>query len=186
MKIYTRTGDQGQTGLFGGPRVSKDDLRLETYGTVDELNSVLGLVRTEALPESIGQLLERIQNELFEVGAELATFDPVARRTRTIAPEHVTAIEEAIDHYQAELPPLHQFVIPGGCGAAARLHHARAVCRRAERRLVSLVRSAEAGPISPLLLAYLNRLGDLLFVLARAVNRGAQREDVMWKKPGIE
>ena len=183
MKIYTRTGDQGQTGLFGGPRVSKDDLRLETCGTIDELNSVLGLVRAEPLPDSMGPLLQRIQNELFEVGAELATVDPVARRTRTIAPERVTAIEEAIDQYQANLPPLRQFILPGGSAAAACLHFARAVCRRAERRLVTLLRSTEVDRISPLLLAYLNRLGDLLFVLARQANFKAQRADVPWEKP---
>jgi cob(I)alamin adenosyltransferase len=183
MKIYTRTGDQGETGLFGGPRVSKDELRLETCGTVDELNSFLGAARAGSLPQDIDRLLERVQHELFEVGAELAAIDPVAQGTRTIAALHIRALEDAIDHYQATLPELRQFVLPGGNPAAAQLHVARAVCRRAERRLVSLVRSEGAEKISATLITYLNRLGDLLFVLARAANATANREDQAWQKP---
>jgi cob(I)alamin adenosyltransferase len=183
MKIYTRTGDQGETGLFGGPRVSKDVARLETCGTVDEINSFLGVARAASLPEDIDRLLDRVQNELFEVGAELAAVDPIAQGTRTIGAGHIQALEDAIDHYQAPLPELRQFVLPGGSPAAAQLHVARAVCRRAERRLVSLVRSETPAQVSPTLVTYLNRLGDLLFVLARAANAAAGRDDVAWRKP---
>lgn len=182
MKIYTRTGDLGETGLFGGPRVGKDMARVEAYGSVDELNAVLGVTRAEGLPEEIDRSLARIQHELFEVGAELATPDPPAHGTRTIGPPHVEALEQEIDGLQQTLAPLSQFILPGGTRPAASLHHARAVCRRAERRLVSLVRYA-TEPISPVLLAYLNRLGDLLFVLARVVNARAGQGDVIWTKP---
>lgn len=183
MKIYTRTGDLGETGLFAGPRVGKDMPRIEVFGTVDELNALLGMVRTETLPEGMDRLLERVQNELFEVGAELATPDPVAKGTRTIGQEHVKALETAIDQYEAALPPLKEFILPGGTRAAAWLHWARTVCRRAERRLVSLVRESGTD-ISLLLLAYLNRLGDLLFVLARTANAQAGVPDVPRCKPG--
>jgi cob(I)alamin adenosyltransferase len=183
MKIYTRTGDQGETSLFGGPRVRKDELRLEACGTVDELNSFLGAARAETLPEDIDLLLARIQNELFEVGAELATVDPVAQGTRTIGASPIQGMEDAIDRYQAKLPELHQFVLPGGSRAAAQLHVARAVCRRAERRVVALVWGEGADKVSPTLITYLNRLGDLLFVLGRAANAVAGRIDVAWQKP---
>lgn len=182
MKIYTRSGDLGETGLFGGPRVGKDMVRVEVYGTVDELNAVLGQVIAESVPDDIGRLLVRIQNELFEVGAELATPDPVAKGTRTIGPDQVRALEAEIDRYEKELPPLSSFILPGGTRPAAALHMARTVCRRAERRLVSLVRDSHE-PISLVLMAYLNRLGDLLFVLARAVNARAGQPDIPWRKP---
>jgi cob(I)alamin adenosyltransferase len=182
MAIYTRTGDLGQTGLFGGPRVGKDTARLEAYGTVDELNAVLGLVRAAPLPEGIDALLEQIQNELFEVGAELATPDPAAHRTPTIGPGHVQALEAAIDRYDEGLAELKGFILPAGVPAAASLHVARAVCRRAERRLVTLMGHSQE-PVSPVLLAYLNRLGDLLFVLARVANARAGCPDVLWKRP---
>ncbi len=180
MKIYTRTGDLGETGLFGGPRLGKDAARIETYGTVDELNAVLGLVRAEPLATEILELLARIQAELFEVGAELATVDPVAKRTRTIGPPHVKALEAEIDRWEPTLPPLRNFILPAGVRPAALLHLARAVCRRAERRLVRLVRSSQE-PISLVLLSYLNRLGDLLFVLARVANQKAGVVDVPWQ-----
>jgi cob(I)alamin adenosyltransferase len=183
MKIYTRTGDQGETGLFGGPRVGKDELRLEACGTVDELNSFLGAARAETLPEGIDALLDRIQHELFEVGAELATVDPVAHGTRTIGALAIQGMEDAIDQYQARLPELAQFVLPGGSRAAAQLHVARAVCRRAERRVVSLVRGEGADKVSATLITYLNRLGDLLFVVARAASAAAGHVDVAWQKP---
>jgi cob(I)alamin adenosyltransferase len=183
MKIYTRTGDQGETSLFGGPRVSKDVLRLEACGTVDELNSLLGAARAATLPEDLDRLLDRLQNELFELGAELAAVDPIARGTRTLGPPHVGALEASIDHYQAGLPELRQFILPGGTPAAAQLHVARTVCRRAERRLVSLLRSDGPEQVSSTLITYLNRLGDLLFVLARAANAMAGREDMAWRKP---
>lgn len=181
MKIYTRTGDLGETGLLAGPRVGKDIARIETYGTVDELNAAIGVVRAEDLPESIDRLLDRVQHELFEVGAELATPDPVSRGLRTIGRPQVAALEAEIDSYEARLAPLSAFILPGGTRAAAALHLARTICRRAERRLVALIR--EAGlEISLDLLAYLNRLSDLLFVLARAANADAGRPDVPWTR----
>lgn len=182
MKIYTKTGDEGQTGLFGGPRVSKDAPRIEAYGTVDELNSVLGLARTETLPQSIDALLAGIQSELFSLGAELATPNPAAKGTDLIGPANIERLEQAIDHYEADLEPLKQFILPGGTKGAATLHLARTVCRRAERRLVTLVHST-SEKISPELVVYLNRLSDLLFVLARAANHAAGVADVPWAKP---
>jgi cob(I)alamin adenosyltransferase len=189
MKIYTKTGDRGDTGLFGGPRVSKDAPRIEAYGTVDELNSVLGVVRTELdageLPVfcELDILIERIQNELFSLGAQLATPNPSAHQTALIGPAQIAALETAIDRYEANLEPLKQFILPGGAPAAAQLHLARTVCRRAERRLVTLA-AGSPEPIAEELLAYLNRLSDLLFVLAREVNRAAGQPDVPWQKPG--
>ena len=182
MKIYTKTGDQGDTGLFGGPRVAKDSLRIEAFGTVDELNSVLGVARAAGLPADIDPLVGQIQSELFSLGAELATPDPAAHGTALIGPQHITALEQAIDQFEARLEPLRQFILPGGTSAAAQLHLARTVCRRAERRLVSLARQAPE-PVGPWLIIYLNRLGDLLFVLARAENAGAGCPDVPWQKP---
>ncbi len=181
MKIYTKTGDEGQTGLFGGPRVDKDDPRIEAYGTVDELNSVLGLVRCSQPPQQIDALLEGIQSELFSLGAELATPNPAAHGTSLIGAEQITRLERAIDEHEALLEPLKQFILPGGTPAASQLHLARTVCRRAERRLVTLVHES-SEPISPQLVVYLNRLSDLLFVLARSVNRTAGVADVPWKK----
>jgi len=182
MKIYTKTGDQGDTGLFGGPRVSKDDPRIEAYGTVDELNSVLGIVRAEALPPDVDLLLARIQCELFSLGAELATPDPAALGTALVGPSHSEALERAIDQYESQLEPLKQFILPAGTRSAAGLHLARTVCRRAERRLVTL-RSTAAEPVSGELVIYVNRLSDLLFVLAREANRRSAVADVPWEKP---
>lgn len=187
MKIYTRTGDLGETALFAGPRVGKDMARVEVFGTVDELNAALGLVRAESLPEALDRLLARLQNELFEVGAELATPDPVGQGTRTISSAHVQAMETDIDRLEQELDPLKVFILPTGTRAAAGLHLARAICRRAERRLVTLIRHSQE-PISLVLMAYLNRLGDLLFVLARVVNRRAGRPESPWQRqaPGAK
>jgi cob(I)alamin adenosyltransferase len=182
MKIYTGTGDSGETDLFGEGRSAKDAPRVETYGTIDELNAVLGLARTETLPEAVNGLLERVQHELFQVGSELATADPERYGTRTIADEHVRALEAAIDRFQAELAPLEQFILPGGSRAGATLHLARTVSRRAERRLVAAMRQSQQ-PISSVLLVYLNRLSDLLFVLARRVNAEAGRPDVPRQPP---
>jgi cob(I)alamin adenosyltransferase len=182
MKIYTKTGDQGDTGLFGGPRVSKDAPRIEAYGTVDELNSVLGVARAAGLDSEFDALLSRIQSDLFALGAQLATPDPAAHRTTLVGLDQIAALEQAIDRFEMRLEPLKQFILPGGTPAAAQLHLARTVCRRAERRLVTLMRqSAEAIAIEPLV--YLNRLSDLLFVMARAVNRAAARPDIPWEKP---
>jgi cob(I)alamin adenosyltransferase len=182
MKIYTKTGDCGETGLFGGPRVSKDSPRIEAYGTVDELNSLLGVVRALGLESTVDTLLARIQNELFGLGAQLATPNPEAHQTALIGPKHIEALEAAIDRFEAELEPLKQFILPGGAPVAAHLHLARTVCRRAERRLVTLVQQS-AEPVAGDLIVYLNRLSDLLFVLARAVNRAAGLADVPWQKP---
>ncbi len=184
MKIYTKTGDQGETGVFGGPRVPKDHPRIEAYGTVDELNAVLGLARCENLPPDVDDLLARIQNELFDVGAELATPQPEAKGIARTAPRHVEALEKAIDHYEAGLTPLKAFILPGGVKAAAWLHLARTVCRRAERRLVTLVHETAGGDeaVSPTVLIYLNRLSDLCFVLARSLNADAKMPDVAWHK----
>jgi cob(I)alamin adenosyltransferase len=181
MTIYTRTGDLGETGLFGGPRVGKDMARVEVCGAVDELNTVLGLARSESLPEEIGTVVLRIQNELFDVGAELSSPDPMASGTRTIGQRHVGAIEADVDRIEKRLEPLKQFILPGGTPAAAHLHHARAVCRRAERRLATLARVSQES-ISRDLMAYMNRLSDLLFVLARAANAAAGQPDILWRR----
>ncbi len=180
MRIYTRTGDSGETGLIGGTRVGKDAPRLEVCGTVDELNAQLGAVRSRPLPEELDKHLARIQHELFEVGAELATPDRTTLGTGTVGPNHVAAMEQAIDDFTVTLTPLRQFILPGGTPASAGLHLARAICRRAERRLVTLA-SREEENVSDRLLAYLNRLADFLFVAARAANADVKRPDVTWR-----
>ena len=178
MKIYTRTGDAGETGLLGGVRVKKHDPRIEAYGTVDELNAVLGVVRASHPSQRVAQILEHIQNELFSVGAELATPTPEGSHFGRIDEPHVARLEEMIDLCEAELEPLRNFILPGGSLAAAHLHLARTVCRRAERFVVKL---AETSPVSPQVIVYLNRLGDLLFVLARFENQRAGVPDVKWR-----
>jgi cob(I)alamin adenosyltransferase len=182
MKIYTKTGDDGETGLFGGPRVRKDSLRIEAFGTVDELNAVLGLARASGLPAEIDAVIEPIQHELFALGAELATPNPERHGTALVGASAIAALEQAIDRAETSLQPLRQFILPGGAPAAAQLHVARTVCRRAERRLTSLI-AATDEPVSPNTLVYLNRLSDLLFVLARQANALAGRPDVPWRKP---
>lgn len=179
MKIYTRTGDTGQTGLLGGGRVSKHSLRIEAYGTVDELNAMLGMVRAEKPPARIDQIVEHVQNELFVVGAALATPSPEGAHYGALEDHHILRLEEMIDLCEADLAPLRQFVLPGGSPAAAALHVARAVCRRAERRVVELTAAGEN--VSPKIVVYLNRLSDLLFVLARAANAHDGIADVAWK-----
>jgi cob(I)alamin adenosyltransferase len=183
MKIYTKTGDAGETGLYGGPRVAKDAPRIEAFGTVDELNASLGVVRTEPLPADVESLLARIQNQLFDLGALLATPKPTAAASAAIGPAVIAELETAIDQFGAELPPLRQFILPGGVPAAACLHVARTVCRRAERRVVSLARLPEEN-VAADLIVYLNRLGDLLFVLARFTNAAAGQADVPWVPRG--
>ncbi|MEX0678058.1 MAG: cob(I)yrinic acid a,c-diamide adenosyltransferase [Pirellulales bacterium] len=182
MKIYTKTGDKGETGLFGGPRVSKDAPRIEAYGTVDELNSVLGVVRAQLPPGEVDALLAQIQNDLFALGAQLATPDPPTHQTALVGSPQIAALERALDRFEERLEPLREFVLPGGTPAAAALQLARTVCRRAERRVVTLARESRQ-PISGDTIVYLNRLSDLLFVLARTVNRQAGRPDVPWQKP---
>ena len=183
-KIYTRTGDTGETSLLGGRRVRKDDLRVEAIGCVDEANATLGVVRVELArsgiaPTGFDGLLAQIQHRLFDVGAELATPPSAGGGTGTLSASDVAALEEAIDGQEAHLAPLRAFILPGGCPAAAHLHLARCVCRRAERRLVEL---ATSQPIRGELLRYVNRLGDLLFVLARAVNQSNRVPDVTWER----
>ena len=177
MAIYTRAGDRGQTALAGGPRIGKDAPRLEALGSVDELSAALGLVRAEPLSEDIDRLLERVQRELQNVLAELGAADPEGLAARRIGPAQVLALEEAIDRYQQALQPPGEFILAAGVRAAAGLQVARTVCRRAERRLVALLGAGEPA-LSPGLTAYLNRLGDLLFVLARTVNRQAAHPGV--------
>ena len=185
MKIYTRTGDQGETALFGGQRVSKDHDRIEAYGTVDELNAVLGVVRAElgdaGDPGRIDPLLARVQHQLFDLGAELATPSPEEKGTALLTDSQVASLEQAIDEYEAKLTPLKQFILPGGSRAASHLHVARCVCRRAERLIVALGHH-EAVRETPV--QYVNRLADLLFVLARAANHAAGVGDVPWNKEG--
>jgi cob(I)alamin adenosyltransferase len=182
MKIYTKTGDAGDTGLFGGPRVRKDDVRIEAYGTVDELNAALGLARAEALPASIERCLLRVQSELFSVGAELATPEPAKHGTALICDPHIAALEQAIDELEVTLPPLKQFILPAGNRGAGLLHLARGICRRAERRVVTLARSPQVH-VSDRIIRYLNRLGDYLFVAARATGQDAGLAELPWQKP---
>jgi cob(I)alamin adenosyltransferase len=179
MKIYTKTGDDGETGLFGGPRVRKDHVRIECYGTVDELNAVVGVIRTHAVAPELDALLVRIQNELFDLGALLASPEPEKFGIVGPGDKQIAALEQAIDRYEADLEPLRQFILPGGTPAAAQLHFARTVCRRAERLLVTL---SAVETIAPGALIYLNRLSDLLFVLARWANRQTGVGDVPWQK----
>ena len=180
MRIYTRTGDEGETGLFGGGRVPKDDPRVAAYGDVDELNSAIGIARA-AEPPLEDALLEGIQRDLFSIGGHLATPDPekVARALERahLSEGRVAELEAAIDAADAELPPLRAFVLPGGTPKAAALHLARTICRRAERRVVTLSRQAE---VPADFLIYLNRLSDLLFTLARLANHRAGAGDVTW------
>jgi cob(I)alamin adenosyltransferase len=171
-KIYTRTGDDGTTGLGDGTRTSKDDVRVEAYGTVDELNSVVGLLLTHDLPTAIHALLTDIQHELFDLGGELC----IPGRS-VMSPQQVQRLERQLDTLNAGLAPLKEFILPGGTAAAALCHIARTVCRRAERRIVTLSRSETVNPST---IAYLNRLSDFLFVLARYLNAVANRPDVLW------
>ncbi len=170
VRIYTRTGDDGTTGLIGGERVSKDSLRIDTYGTIDELNSVLGLVLSRGVPEAIQLILSRVQDDLFTIGAGLAVTtseDLEKYGIPGITALDILVLEKEIDRCEAELTPLQQFILPAGTETAVLLHIARTVARRAERRCVALARSER---IDPEILRYLNRLSDLCFVLARYVN----------------
>jgi cob(I)alamin adenosyltransferase len=171
-KIYTRTGDKGTTGLGDGSRVDKDDLRVEAYGTVDELNSAVGLVLASKLPAEVAHTLTRTQHELFDLGGELCMPDTV------LIPEtYVSGLEQDLDHLNADLPPLKDFILPGGSEATARCHLARTICRRAERHLVSLAKVQGVNEVS---VRYLNRLSDLLFVAARVIARADGGSEVLW------
>jgi cob(I)alamin adenosyltransferase len=180
-KIYTRTGDTGDTALFGGGRVAKSHPRVAAYGDIDELNSVLGLARAGTPSDFFDALLENIQRDLFSIGGHLATPDPdkvrKALAKAVLSSTRVAEFEAAIDAADVELSPLKAFVLPGGTDKAARLHVARAVCRRAERSVVALAREDD---VPPFFLVYLNRLSDLLFTLARLANHRAGMGDVTW------
>ena len=173
-RIYTKTGDRGTTGLGDGSRVSKDDLRIECCGEIDELNSVVGLLIAFDPPSEIGAFLTEVQHDLFDLGGELSI-----PGHSILTEERVPALERILDELNRPLSPLREFILPGGGRAAAVCHLARAVCRRAERRLVAL-HSRE--PVGDVTLRYLNRLSDLLFVMARAINRAEGREDVLWNR----
>jgi cob(I)alamin adenosyltransferase len=179
MKIYTKTGDRGDTRLFDGTTVRKSDARVETYGAVDELNSFIGAAASFIQDRAILDVLLHIQRDLFSVGAQLA--DPRFRERGSgkfqLPPERVTTLEAAIDQYETELPPLRQFILAGGGQAGAMLHVARTVCRRAERRVVELAADVE---INPILIEYLNRLSDFLFVVARLVNQREGKQEIPW------
>ena len=178
-KIYTRGGDTGQTSLGDGSRVSKLDARIAACGTVDELNAVVGLVVAGECPAPIGDVLRRVQNELFDVGADLSV--PIEHSARLrVTQEQVERLESDCDVFNADLPELKSFVLPGGTETSAQLHGARTGWRRAEREALA---AAESHAVSPLTLVYLNRLSDLLFILARAANAAAGREEPLWR-PG--
>jgi len=183
MKIYTKTGDDGTTGLYGGGRVRKDAPRIEACGTVDELNAALGMARAEGLALEVDQLIAQIQNDIFDLGAELATVEPAKQGLAMVGEPQIEALEVAIDRHDAKLPPLANFILPAGMRAAAALHLARTVCRRAERRVISLASQPEET-VSQRIVVYLNRLSDLLFVLARAANADVGQADVEWQKRG--
>ena len=179
MKIYTKTGDAGETSLFDKTRVSKADARVDAYGEVDEVNACLGAARAAGLDADLGSALEQIQKDLFALGARLA--DPSSRIASRVTKAAVTdadvaRLEQTVDRLEAELPPLRKFVLPGGSPAGSLLHLARTVCRRAERRVVAL----GADAVEPILIVYLNRLSDLPFVMARAANHRARVPETEW------
>ena len=180
-RIYTRTGDQGDTRLGDMSLVRKDNLRVAAYGEVDELNAVLGVVRLQELPEGWDERLGRVQNDLFDLGADLAVPMTAEGSHLRIAPERVTGLETWCDEVNDTLGPLDSFVLPGGTAAAAHLHVARTVCRRAERAVVMLADHEEIGVN---VIAYLNRLSDLFFILARGSNHAVGRPDVLWVPGG--
>jgi cob(I)alamin adenosyltransferase len=183
MKIYTRTGDDGTTGLLGKGRWGKDSPRIAAYGTVDELNAAIGVARASGPGEDADARLERVQDDLFTLGAALADPDPSGKFHEMVGPDLPARLEREIDELESELPPLTQFILPGGSPAAAHIHLARTVCRRAEREAVRLGHDpGEAVPVNAVI--YLNRLSDFLFVLARAVNQKAGIADIPWGGPG--
>jgi len=181
IKIYTKTGDDGTTGLIGGSRVKKYDSRLEAYGTVDELNAAIGVLRSAELPENVVEILNKIQNKLFNIGSLLASDEKGEAFTANLAinSENIKDLENAIDEYQSQLPVLTHFIIPGGGFAAAQCHVARTVCRRAERRILEF---AEHSKVSTEIIIYINRLSDFFFVLSRKLAFDSNIEEVSWKK----
>ena len=183
MKIYTRTGDKGDTGLFGGARVPKDDVRVEAYGTVDETNAAIGVARSHCTLPAVQRILDELQSDLFTLGAELSTVSGHEGKLgiELLSDADVTRLEQAIDQAEEGLPPLKNFILPGGPPDVAALHLARTVARRAERRLLTL---AQREPVRAALLVYLNRLADLLFVLARRAQHENGGVDVPWAPRG--
>jgi cob(I)alamin adenosyltransferase len=183
MKIYTKTGDKGDTSLFGGKRVPKSTLRIDAYGTVDELNAQLGVVCALKPHVEVESILKGLQNQLFDLGADLATPQDVASsKIHRIRQEHIENLEKTIDRLEAQLVPLQTFILPGGQLVSAKLHVARAVCRRAERLVDALGRNEDIGKFA---LIYLNRLADLLFVIARYANMLAGTEEPTWNKGDV-
>lgn len=182
MKIYTKTGDGGKTGLFGGGRVTKDHPRIKAYGSLDELNSTIGVALSLESAKKLAPSLTRIQNEIFVLGSELATPQPKAKMTASfIKAAQIKKLESEIDRWEQELEPLKNFILPGGCPAGAQLHLARTVCRRAERLVVLL---AEKESVRGEVLEYLNRLSDWLFVAARWINHQQQSPEIAWSGLG--
>jgi len=179
MKIYTRTGDDGSTGLYGGGRVAKCDPRIEAIGAVDELNAQLGMARAIGSPEQFDSIIAVLQNQMFDLGAELATPDPESCGTDYLQDADIAQVEQWIDKFESTLAPLQTFILPGGTPAAAALHLARCICRRAEREIVAL---SAISAIRPTALQYINRVGDFLFVLARSANAASNQLDIAWQK----
>jgi len=177
MKIYTKTGDDGTTGLVGGFRTAKTDLRIHAIGDVDELNATLGLASAVGPDDAVSSLLKTIQNRLFDLGSELASPEPPAREVPRLEEADIRVLEHAIDAMTVALPPLRNFILPGGGERSARLHLARAQCRRAERSVLKLSEKASLRDVIPV---YLNRLSDWLFVAARASNQAEGIEDIRW------
>ena len=181
MKIYTKTGDDGQTGLLGGARVDKTHLAIEVNGCLDETNSVIGLVLSETVTESVRSALIQIQNDLFDLGSRVAAWESDSSRPADFPAARAEQLESWIDEFQSELPELREFILPGGSPAGAMIHLARAVCRRTERQMVGLMATQARTDFELTTeLIYLNRLGDLLFVLARVVNLNNGRTETKW------
>jgi len=181
MKIYTKTGDKGETSLFGGKRLPKSDIRIEAYGTVDELNAYIGVVRDSILDEKTRELLKSVQDNLFTIGSHLATETSVSPYVPEIKNDHIAPLEQAMDEMDAQLPKLKNFILPGGHTTVSFCHIARTVCRRAERRVVAL--NTDADVPQPII-QYLNRLSDYLFVLARKLTQDLDAEEVTWDGKG--
>ena len=185
MKIYTRTGDDGTTGLIGGSRVKKYNIRLEAYGTIDELNSYIGLIRSMQTNELADKILGIIQNKLFVIGAHLATEDSITliKKQMPVVKPDIELLELEMDRMNSELPELRNFILPGGCQASSFCHVARTVCRRAERRIVEL---SEKNEVAPNLIKFINRLSDYLFVLSRKVSLDQKAPEILWSPEIIE
>ncbi len=178
FKIYTKTGDKGDTGLFGGKRIPKDDLRIEAYGTIDELNAVVGMLTDEVVTPEISKFLRLLQSDLFIIGSHLATVPGKSLNLPPLPIEQVNVMENQMDLWDAQLAPLKNFILPGGHPVVSKAHLARCVCRRAERRVISLARQEE---VSPDIVIYLNRLSDLFFMLGRKLAHDLEIEEIKWE-----